>query len=359
MSLKILDISKYQPNVDYEKVAKQIDGVILRIGITYWGKQEMGIDPAFEKHYAGFKAVGCPIGVYYYSAADSVEVAKREAEFCLSLMKGKQFELPVFYDVENNERQGNLSKQLLTQIVDAFCSTIQAAGYYVGYYSYTAWLRSKFNVNFLSKKYTLWKADYRLLYDISIPCDMHQYTSKGSIAGINGDVDLNNCFVDFKKIIKEKGLNGFNSTPPTSNLSKESARLQIGQASNGDIKTIVAELESLGIKDNAIENGYIITSAWVSYGDKLTIESKCKSLGIGIKDYVEPPKPQPPVQECEDCKKLKAENQELKENISILENDKAELINKLEIAEKEKQQLKIDKDKLSEKIKQIKNIVEE
>ena len=358
MSLKILDISKYQPNVDYEKVAKQIDGVILRIGITYWGKQEMGIDPYFEKHYAGFKAVGCPVGVYYYSCADSIAMAEKEADFCLSLLKDKQFELPVFYDVENNERQGNLSKQLLTEIVDTFCSIVEKQGYFVGYYSYTAWLQSKFDTNYLSSKYSLWKADYRTFYDKKIPCSIHQYTSKGRVNGINGNVDLSNCFVDFAKIIKEKGLNGF-ETAPISNLSKEPTRLQIGQVSNGDIKTIVAELESLGIKDNAIENGYIITSAWVSYGDKLTIESKCKSLGIGIKDYVEPINP--PIEDayCADCEVLKKENETLKENISILENDKAELINKLESAEKEKQQLKVDKDKLSEKIEQIKNIVEE
>ena len=370
MSLKILDISKYQPNVDYEKVAKQIDGVILRIGITYWGKQEMGIDPYFEKHYKGFKDVGCPVGVYYYSCADSIAMAEKEADFCLSLLKDKQFELPIYYDVENNERQGKLSKELLTKITDTFCSIVEKQGYFVGYYSYTAWLQSKFDVPYLSSKYSLWKADYRIFYDKKIKCDMHQYTSSGTIDGIpyikgvqTGKVDLNNCFVDYEKIIKEKGLNGFGATPtpPTSNLSKETSRLIIGQASDGDIKTILIELERLGITDNKIEKGYITTSIKVSHGDKLTIEKKCQSLNIGIKDYEEPqePTPQPPVQECEDCKKLKEENQELKENISILENDKAELNNKLEFAEKEKQQLKADKDKLSEKIKKIKNIVEE
>ena len=209
MAWKILDVSKYQPTIDYKATAKDINGVILRIGITYYGKQNMGKDPYFEQHYAGFKAAGVPVGVYYYSAADSVAVAQKEADYCISLLKGKQFELPIYYDVENSNRQGSLSKELLTQIVDAFCSRVQNAGYFVGYYSYTAWLQSKFDTAYLSKKYTLWKADYRANYDKKIACDMHQYTSSGSVSGIAGRVDLSNCNVDFPAVIKKAGLNGF------------------------------------------------------------------------------------------------------------------------------------------------------
>lgn len=81
MAYRILDISKYQPDVDYAKTAQDCDGVILRAGLTYWGAQNMGKDPCFEKHYAGFKAVGLPVGAYYYSAADSVAVAEKEADY--------------------------------------------------------------------------------------------------------------------------------------------------------------------------------------------------------------------------------------------------------------------------------------
>ncbi|MBR5305926.1 MAG: glycoside hydrolase family 25 protein [Oscillospiraceae bacterium] len=243
---KILDISKYQPTVDYTKVAKEIDGVILRIGLTYWGQQNMGVDPYFEQHYKGFKAVGCPVGVYYYSAADSVAVAEKEAEFCLSLMNGKQFELPVYYDVENNERQGNLSKQALTNIVDAFCSKIEKQGYFVGYYSYTAWLQSKFDTAYLSKKYTLWKADYRTIYNTSIKCDMHQYTSSGKVNGINGNVDLSRCYKDFPSIIKNAGLNGYTKAKAIT------YKVATDAMSAGDKKTICNQLDNLKI-------GYTVT----------------------------------------------------------------------------------------------------
>lgn len=215
-TLKILDISKYQPNVDYAKTAKAVDGVILRIGLTYWGAQNMGKDECFEKHFAGFKAVGCPVGAYYYSAADSVAVAEKEADFCLSLLKGKQFELPIYYDVENSQRQGSLSKAALTQIVDAFCSKVEKAGFFVGFYASTSWLTSKMDTAYLSSKYTLWKADYRAAYDKKIPCDMHQYTSGASVAGIGGRVDMSNCYKDFASIIKAAGLNGFSKTTAAS-----------------------------------------------------------------------------------------------------------------------------------------------
>lgn len=219
MAMKILDVSKYQPTIDYAACAKDIDGVILRCGLTYWGAQNKAADECFEKHYAGFKAAGVPVGVYYYSAADSVEQAIAEADKCLAIINGKQFELPIYYDVENNERQGKLGKEKLTAIVEAFCDRVEKRGYFVGYYSYTAWLQSKFDLAKLSK-YTLWKADYRVLYDKKIACDMHQYTSSGKVAGINGRVDLSHCYKDFPSIIKKAGLNGFSKSAVAQPVTK-------------------------------------------------------------------------------------------------------------------------------------------
>ena len=220
MNYKILDISKYQPTVNYAQTSKDVDGVILRIGLTYWGAQNMGKDECFDKHYAGFKAVNCPVGAYYYSCADSVAMAEKEADFCLSLLKGKQFELPIYYDVENTQRQGSLSKEMLTQIVDAFCSKLEKSGYFVGFYASTSWLLNKMDTSYLGKKYTLWKADYRAAYDKTIPCDMHQYTSSAVVDGINGRVDMSNCTRDFVSVIKARGLNGFTTAKKEENCSE-------------------------------------------------------------------------------------------------------------------------------------------
>lgn len=209
MATKVIDVSKYQANINYKETAKVISGAILRCGITYWGKQDKDKDPLFETHYKGFKAAGVPVGVYYYSAADSVAQAKLEAQKCLEIIKGKQLEFPVYFDMENNERQGKLTGAQKADIAEAFLSTVEAAGYFVGFYSYSAWIYGMGSAyDRIKNKYSIWLADYR-----STPAnyakDMWQYTGSGKIAGISGNVDLNWCYKDFPSIIKKAGLNGF------------------------------------------------------------------------------------------------------------------------------------------------------
>ena len=312
MAYKILDISKYQPEVDYAATAKDVDGVILRIGLTYWGAQAMGKDECFEQHYAGFKAVGCPIGVYYYSCADTVAMAEKEAAYCLELMKGKQFELPVYYDVENNQRQGALSKALLTTIVDTFCSKVEKAGYYVGFYASTSWLLNKMDTASLSKKYTLWKADYRTAYDKTISCDMHQYTNSATVAGINGCVDMSNCKKDFESTIKNKGLNGFKPQgvdPAVPEGAYEPVRLIIGPMSKGDIFTFVTFLTEKNIPFEQTTGGYIVTNHTISYKEVVAIEDKAGEIGnIDVQEYVvDITKPE----QCAECDLLEARVAEL------------------------------------------------
>ena len=209
---KIIDVSEYQPNIDYAKVkAAGIGGAILRCGYTGWGSSHsLNADKCFEKHYAGFQSAGVPVGAYYYSTADTVDFAKKEAEFVQSLLKGKRLELPVYYDIENNERQGKLSKALLTEIADAFCSAMEDAGYFVGVYANTSWFTSKLDHAALSAKYTIWLADYRGdNANKTLKRDIWQYSSTGSVNGIAGNVDVNECYRDFPAIIKGAGLNGY------------------------------------------------------------------------------------------------------------------------------------------------------
>lgn len=321
MAYKILDISKYQPLVDYAKTAAAVDGVILRIGLTYWGAQNMGMDECFEQHYAGFKAQGLPVGAYFYSAADSVAMAEKEADCCLELMKGKQFELPVYYDVENSQRQGGLSKELLTQIVDAFCSKVEKAGYFVGFYASTSWLQSKLDTAALCKKYTLWKADYRTAYDKTIACDMHQYTSGGKVDGIDGRVDMSDCYRDFVSVIKNSGLNGFaaqgvNPAEP----KREAMRLLISAKdkqpmSKGDVKTFAELLDDLQIDCEVTTGGYIITKDMVTGGDIATIEAKAAEIGnIEVQEYV--PDAENP-EACAECDLLEKQIAELKAQLVV------------------------------------------
>lgn len=208
---KLIDVSKYQPSIDYEKVkADGIQGAILRCGITYWGEQVMDKDPYFEQHYKGFQEAGLPVGAYYFSAADSVEVAKKEAEYCKTLLAGKQFELPIYYDVECKERMNKLTREELTEICYAFCERMEQAGYFVGVYSNTNYYQNKLDHGKLSGRFTLWLADYRGEdANQSLKRDIWQYTSKGRVDGIPRNVDLNECYRDFEQEIKAAGKNGF------------------------------------------------------------------------------------------------------------------------------------------------------
>lgn len=209
--MTVLDLSAYQPNIDYEKVKQAgVDGVILRCGITYWGKQVCEADRCFEQHYKGFKAAGVPVGAYYYSAADSKDSALREAAFVLSILKGKQLELPVYYDIECEPRMGKLSRKELTEIAKTFCSVLEKAEWFTGVYANTNYFRNKLDHGELAGRYTLWLADYRgSKADQELKRDIWQYTSTGRVDGIDGHVDKNECYRDFPPIIRKAGLNGY------------------------------------------------------------------------------------------------------------------------------------------------------
>ena len=230
---KIIDVSEYQPNIDYAKVkAAGIGGAILRCGYTGWGSSHsLNADKRFEAHYAGFQAAGVPVGAYYYSTADTVDFAKKEAEFVQSLLKGKRFELPIYYDLENYERQGKLSKALLTEIADTFCSAMEDAGYFVGVYANTSWFTNKLDHAALAEKYTIWLADYRgSNADRTLRRDIWQYSSTGSVNGINGNVDVNECYRDFPSIIKAAGLNGCGKEAPAPKPEAASYTVKAGDS---------------------------------------------------------------------------------------------------------------------------------
>lgn len=249
----VLDVSKYQPVIDYKETAKAVQGVILRCGLTYWGQQNKEADPCFEKHYAGFKAAGVPVGVYYYSAADSVAQAKAEAAKCLEIIKGKKLEFPVYFDMENNERNKNLTASQRYEIASAFLSTVEAAGYFVGFYSYTSFINQMGKTYFdkLAAKYSIWLADYRTNYNRTLDRDMHQYTSSGSVKGISGRVDLNHCYRDFPAIIKKAGLNGYTKDESAETDQKPAQKrmqvIKIGPVTEGDAAKIKSLCDSLNI----------------------------------------------------------------------------------------------------------------
>lgn len=189
MEIKGIDVSAYQGSIDYSKVAHSgIQYVILRI--TEKGNKT---DPTFDPNYKGFTSAGFSVGVYKFSYALSVEEAKEEAHTVLQVLQKRKLDLPVFYDMEwSNQR--TLSKSTLTRIIQTFRQPIVDAGYKFGIYCNSDWYKNVLDVSALP--YDYWIAAYpasdtgiiveRLRPDFGIGW---QYSSKGRVPGISGNVD--------------------------------------------------------------------------------------------------------------------------------------------------------------------------
>ncbi len=208
MQLFGIDVSKWQGDFDF-KLAKSegVKFVIMR------GAYSLSKDTKIESYYKTCKALNIPMGCYHYSMATTVAEAKKEARFLINnVLKGKQFEYPIYMDVEDKV-QLNLGKDLLTNIVIAFCDTLEQAGYYVGIYSSTAFFSSYLHESKLVK-YDKWVAQwsractYKGKYGVWQYGGETNYIRSNRVAGVV--CDQNYCYVDYPTIIKKKKLNGFN-----------------------------------------------------------------------------------------------------------------------------------------------------
>ena len=201
-----IDLSHHNIVTNWNEVAKNVDFVIIRAG---YGKEFSQIDKKFEEYYAECKKRKIPVGCYWYSYAKSKADAEKEAEVFLKTIKGKQFEFPVYYDVEEYDIF-KLGKKAVSEIIFTFCDTIEKAGYFTGFYSNPNFLHNVIN-DVVKNRFILWLAHW----DTSTPyCNysIWQKSAKGKISGINGDVDIDFCKTDFTAQIKALGLNGFSKT---------------------------------------------------------------------------------------------------------------------------------------------------
>lgn len=277
-----IDVSKWQGNsIDWAKVkAAGIDYAILRAGYGSYISQK---DPTFERNYTECKRRGIPVGVYWYVYAKTLDGIKQEVKTLLEAIKGKQFEYPIYLDIEN-EAQASMTKAALTQMIETGCTALEQAGYFAGVYTYTSFA-SYMDYAGLAKKYTMWLADYRKNYNTTLTRDMHQYTSTGNVAGIDGRVDCNRAYVDFPALIKGAGKNGFEKEDNT----MYSDTLKIGPVSGGDRKAMAALAESLNLPH--VDAGDYIIVGPASDGDRKQIVAKAQSLGLGAENYL-PPEPE-------------------------------------------------------------------
>lgn len=189
-----IDVSVWQGTIDWKAVKDSgIEFAILRS--SFGSPDPSQVDNNFHQNVQGCQLVSMPIGVYHYGYAVSVEQAKGEAQFFLDTVKGVNYEYPLFYDVEDSKTMGTLSKQDLTDVVNAFCKVVADAGYRIGVYSSTSWLENKMDVSQIP--YPIWCAQYYKECQYTGKYDMWQYTSDGKVNGINARCDMNYAYVDY------------------------------------------------------------------------------------------------------------------------------------------------------------------
>lgn len=210
---RYIDVSRYQGKITLDgwlKVkAAGYKGVMLKTVSTNkkLSKRADGlyIDPTFEDNYKNAKTAGLDVGVYYYTYATSEAMADAELALLRQAVYGKELTLPVAVDVEDN-RLGKLDKQSLTDLTAYALHEVEQMGFYAQLYTYTGY-KYELDMARLSSRWDVWLADYTgKTPNVTFNYNAHQHTSKGSVPGITGNVDLNVTERNYPKIIRKKGL---------------------------------------------------------------------------------------------------------------------------------------------------------
>lgn len=198
-----IDVSTHNGYIDWNKVkaSGQADFAILRCG--FGREHPRQIDSRFERNYAECTRLGIPVGVYHYSYALSPEDAEKEAEFCLKLIKGKRLQMPIWYDIEEKT---HVQRGCCDDIAAAFCNMLEVAGCFVGVYTFDSFARTNLTDK-TKKRYAMWIARIGSEPKYS-DYGIHQYSWKGKIPGISGDVDMNFCKLNYPGVIVGKHFNG-------------------------------------------------------------------------------------------------------------------------------------------------------
>ena len=203
--LRGIDVSKWQGEINWKKVASSgIDFAMIR---SSYGNEHT--DEMLKKNVEGCEKYGIDYGFYHYTYAKSASEARTEAKYFLSKIKNYDPTYPIVLDIEE-EFYKKMDRKKVTDIIVAFMTELENAGYYATVYSYAVFFRDNVDMSRV-KKYNIWVASWGDEEKLNDSYDgqygMWQYSSTGSVNGISGDVDLNYAYKDYAAIIKKNGLN--------------------------------------------------------------------------------------------------------------------------------------------------------
>ena len=256
MERKGLDISSYQKEINFDEIKSKVDFLILRAGFTGWGGDgtNKNKDSCFENFYSKSKARGIPVGAYWYSCANTYEKGKAEAEYLYNnCLKGKQFEYPIYMDVEEDRHQ-QVGKSRMADAIKGFCEYLENKGYYVGIYANSNYFNNFIDTAKLSM-YDKWLA----VWTSNKPSfkygdyGLWQNSSSGYISGMRVDTDY--AYKDYPTIIKKAGLNGYSKGIP------ETPKVEPTKKSNDEIATEVIN----GNWGNGADRKNALTNAGYDY----------------------------------------------------------------------------------------------
>ena len=211
-----VDLSYHNNTVDFKALADDgVDFVILRVG--YLKNNKATVDEKFEEYYAAARKAGLDIGAYIFTYADNTDDLLDRTEELLSSLKGKTFEYPIYLDLEPNDdsKIDTLSEELLMEMCYEYCDLLVEKGYYPGIYSGRNFIKYNMDPEQLTARFEIWAAHYPMSMSLLgndyyvNEYSMWQYTEKGSVDGVTGNVDKNICYKDYPAIIQKYGYNGY------------------------------------------------------------------------------------------------------------------------------------------------------
>lgn len=212
MRLFGIDISVWQRDINLAQA--KAEGVNFTIIRGAYGNKK---DTAFETLYQRAKSNGLGVGVFWWTRAVNEAQAREEAQILIdNVLRGKQFEYPIYIDVEDSLLQ-NLDKAKVDAIITSALTTLEKAGYYAGFYMNRNWYNNYCNGSSLAKRFTCWLAQWSSAEPSGFPMWQFggetNYIRTNKIAGVTCDQDY--CYVDFPSIIKNGGFNGYGKGTPS------------------------------------------------------------------------------------------------------------------------------------------------
>lgn len=239
-----IDISVWQRGISFEKLKNEgVEFAILR------AMYANGKDTEFENFYYRAKGVGIKVGAYQWGRAVNPAQAREEAQILYeNCLKGKKFEYPIYYDVEDL-LMINLSVSQLTEVIKAWAEYLEDRGYYVGVYLNQSAFKNEVNGAELERLYSQWRAYWTTENNKPENIDMWQFGGETNLIRTNKlagyVVDQDYSYKDFESIIKQKGLNGFTETTTQIKKSNNEIAKEVidGKWGNGEVRKQALLLE--------------------------------------------------------------------------------------------------------------------